>query len=162
MSVSAQTDVRSMFKIVPTEYFNIACCEGNADEYAKKYVTAEDNENGYMKGDDTEEDAKYAGFVLKIFPSKSRTIVGLYSHSINWDDYYFLELRSGKLINISKTIPRYSQDNVYEFPRKGNTIKVYRKKYANADKSINVDGGVSRGKFLYRLSWQNGKFIAAK
>ena len=159
---TAQTTVRSYLKIVPSEYFSVFCCKGNVDKYAKKYATVEDNSNGYMKGDDTEEDPKYAGFVLKVFPSKLKTIVGLYSHSSNWEDYYFLELKGKKLVNISLTIPQYSTDNIYEFPQNGITIKVYKKKYENRDKSINANGGVIRGKFLYNLAWQNGKFMVQK
>ncbi len=159
---TAQTTVRTYLKMVPSGYFNIFCCDSNADKYAKKYVTVEDNANGYLKGDDTEEDPKYAGFVLKVFPSKTKTIVGLYSHSINWEDYYFLELKGKKLVNISPAIPQYSLDNIYEFPQNGTTIKVYKKKYENRDKSINADGSVTRGKFLYNLVWQNGKFVVRK
>jgi hypothetical protein len=117
-----------------------------------------------MKGEDTEEDPKYQGFVLKVFPSAAggRTVLGFYSHSINWEDYYFLEYKNGRLVNISKTIPSYSQDNIYEFPRLGSVIKVYKKKYSSPTKQLNADETVERGRFLYSLIWQNGTFTVKK
>lgn len=155
--------VRDYFRLIPSDYFSISCCDGNVNEFVKKYVTVEDNKNLYLKGEDTEEDQKYSGLVLKIFPNpKGKTIVGLYSHSINWSDYYFLELRSGKLVNVSKTIPQYSLNNIYEFPRTGMTIGVYQKKFDSPKKILNADNGVSRGKKLYDLVWQNGKFTVKK
>ncbi|MEP7039578.1 MAG: hypothetical protein ABI891_14690 [Acidobacteriota bacterium] len=159
---SARKTVRDLFKLVPADYFRIYCCEGNVDAFVKKYVSIEDNANGYMEGDDLGEDPKYAGFALKVFPSATKTFVGLYSHSLHWEDYYFLELRGKKLVNVSLKIPQYSLDNIYEFPRQGMTIKVYKKKYKFPDKSIGVDGGVERGKFLYNLIWQNGSFVVGK
>ena len=45
-------------------------------------------------------------------------IVGLHSEAERWSDYYFLDYRNGKLRNISKTIPQYSLENVYELPRR--------------------------------------------
>jgi hypothetical protein len=65
-----QTSVRSYLKLVPAEFFGIACCDGNVNKYAKKYVTVEDNANGFMKS----EYPKYAGFVLKVFPSKPKPL----------------------------------------------------------------------------------------
>jgi hypothetical protein len=47
-----QTTVRSYLKLVPAEFFGIACCDGNVDKYPKKYITVEDNANGCMKGED--------------------------------------------------------------------------------------------------------------
>jgi hypothetical protein len=159
----APKTVRYYFKQIPSDYFSVFCCDENKDEFIKKYVTVEDNRNGFMQGADTEEDPKYQGFVLIVFPSENgKTVLGLYSHSIKWQDYYFLEHKNGKLLNISKTIPSYSQDNIYEFPRNGSIIKVYKKKYSSPTKEINVDEGVERGRFLYNLVWQKGKFIVRK
>jgi hypothetical protein len=47
--------LREIFAAIPSEYFSIACCEGNAEPFIKKYVTVEDTVNGYMEGADTEE-----------------------------------------------------------------------------------------------------------
>jgi hypothetical protein len=160
----APKTVRDYFKLVPSEYFNVHCCDGNKDAFIKKYVDVLDTQNGFMKGADLEEDPRYSGFVLKVFPSGAggKTILGLYSSSIRWQDYYFLEYKNGKLLNISKTIPSYSTDNIYEFPRAGSIVKVYKKKYSSPTKEINVDETVERGKYLYSLVWQNGKFTVKK
>ncbi len=155
--------VRDYFKLIPSEYFSVFCCGEDKDAFIKKYVVVEDHKNGFMKGVDTEEDPKYQGFILKVLPVQNgKTILGLYSHSIYWQDYYFLEYKNGKLVNISKTVPSFSLDNIYEFPRIGSTIKVYKKKYSSPTKEINADEGVERGKFLYSLIWQNGKFTVKK
>lgn len=159
----APKTVRDFFDLIPSEYFSISCCDENKDEYVKKYVSVRDTANGFMEGADTEEDPQYRGFKLKVFSSaKGKTILGLYSHSIRWEDYYFLEYKNGKLVNISKTIPSYSTDNIYEYPRTGSIIKVYKKKYSSPEKLINADETVSRGKYLYSLIWQNGIFAVKK
>lgn len=156
-------NTRDYFKLIPSGYFSVFCCDEDKDAFIKKYVTVEDDKNGFMEGEDIEEDPKYQGFVLKVLSAQNGKIVlGLYSHSINWQDYYFLEYKNGKLINVSKTIPSYSQDNIYEFPRNGSIIKVYKKKYSSPTKQINVDEGVERGKYLYSLIWKDGKFAVIK
>lgn len=155
--------VRDYLRLIPSEYFSIACCDGDADEFVRKYLTVEDNKNLYLKGEDLEEDPKYSGLVLKVFANPNgKTYVGLYSYSINWSDYYFLELRNGKLVNVSKTIPQYSLNNIYEFPRTGTTIGVYQKKFDSPKKILNADNSVSKGKKLYDLVWQDGKFTVKK
>lgn len=155
--------VRDFFKLIPSEYFNIVCCDGNADEFIKKHVTVEDAANGYMKGADLDNDPKYGGFEMALFKHpQGRHIVGLYSYSLRWYDFYFLEYRNGKLVNISTSVPRYSTKNYYEFPRRGKTIAVYRKKYDSPGEDIGVDNSVEKGKKLYDLVWQNGKFSIRK
>ena len=161
-STSPKT-VRDFFDLIPSAYFSIYCCDGNKKAYVEKYVTVIDIQNGFMEGSDTEEDPKYQGFVLKVFPARNgKTVVGLFSESLHWWDYYFLEYKNGKLVNISKTIPRYSRDNYYEFPRAGAAIKVYKKKYSSPTKEINADETVDRGKYLYSLIWKDGKFSVTK
>jgi hypothetical protein len=163
-SVSAQKSgssvLRKIFKAIPSDYFSIACCDGNADEFIKKYVTIEDNTNGYMAGADTQEDPQYSSFELALFPRPDGSyLVGFHSEAQRWSDYYFLDYRSGKLRNISKMIPLYSLENVYELPRQGKTIHVYRKKYDHAGRPLGADNSVKKGKALYDLVWENGKFV---
>ena len=163
-SVSGQrrdeTILRKIFKSIPSDYFSIACCDGNADEFIKKYVTVEDEANGYMKGGDSEEDPQNSSFEMALFPRADGSyIVGLHSEAERWSDYYFLDYRNGKLRNISKTIPLYSMENVYELPRRGKTIHVYRKKYDHPGRPLGADNSVTKGRFLYDLIWQNGKFV---
>ena len=163
-SVSAQgtrdSVLRKVFKAIPSDYFSIACCDGNADEFIKKYVTVEDDANGYMAGADTQEDPQYSSFEMALFPRTDGSyLVGLHSEAQRWSDYYFLDYRNGKLRNISKTIPLYSMENVYELPRKGKTIHVYRKKYDHPGRPLGADNSVKKGKALYDLVWENGKFV---
>ena len=155
-----ETVLRRIFKAIPSDYFSIACCDGNADEFIKKYVKVEDDANGYMEGADDQEDPQYGSFQIALFQRPDGSyIVGLHSEAERWSDYYFLDYRNGKLRNISKTIPQYSLENVYELPRKGKTIHVYRKKFDHPGRSLGADNGVKKGKLLYDLVWQNGKFV---
>ena len=155
-----ETVLRRIFKAIPSDYFSIACCDGNADEFIKKYVKVEDDANGYMEGADDQEDPQYGSFQMALFQRPDGSyIVGLHSEAERWSDYYFLDYRNRKLRNISKTIPQYSLENVYELPRKGKTIHVYRKKFDHPGRSLGADNGVKKGKLLYDLVWQNGKFV---
>ena len=152
--------LRKIFKAIPQDYFSIACCDGNADAFIKKYVTVEDDANGYMAGADTQEDPQYSSFEMALFSRPDGSyLVGLHSEAERWSDYYFLDYRNGKLRNISKTIPLYSMENVYELPRRGKTIHVYRKKYDHPGRPLGADNSIKRGKALYDLAWQNGKFV---
>jgi len=159
----SENTLRKIFKLVPAEYFSIYCCDENPDEFIKKYVTVEDTATGYMQGADTEEDPQYSSFQMKLFKrSDGSYIVGFHSESMRWSDYYFLDYRNGKLKNISLTIPQYSTENIYEFPRNGTVIKVYKKKYDLPGEPLGVDNSVTKGKKLYDLVWANGKFTVKK
>src|SRR5688572_17226768 len=82
---STESELRRIFKAIPSKYFNIHCCDGNADEFIKKYVTVEDSVNGYMKGADTEEDPKYGSFEMALFKRADGTyLVGFHSESLRW------------------------------------------------------------------------------
>ncbi len=152
--------LRNIFKLIPSDYFSIYCCDEKPDGFIKKYVTVEDAANGYMAGADTEEDPQYSSFQMKLFKrSEDLYVVGFHSESLKWSDYYFLDYSNGKLKNISKTIPQYSMANIYEFPRIGTTIKVYRKKYDSPGQPLGVDNSVSKGRKLYDLVWENEKFV---
>ena len=151
--------LKRVFKAIPSDYFAIYCCDGNADEFLKKHVKIEDDANGYMEGAD-DDDPQYASFEMTLFPRPDGSyLVGLHSEAERWSDYYFLDYRNGKLRNVSKTIPQYSLENIYELPRKGKTIHVYRKKYDHPGRPLGADNGVKRGKALYDLEWQDGKFV---
>ena len=160
---SNESDLRRVFKAIPSQYFNIHCCDGNADEFIRKYVTVEDPANGFMKGADTEEDPKYGSFEMALFRRPDGSyVVGFHSESLRWSDHYFFEYRNGSLKNVSKTIPQYSLQNVYELPQKGTTIRVYRKKYDHPGEPLGVDNSVKKGRKLYDLVWSNGKFVIRK
>jgi len=155
--------LREIFAAIPSEYFSIACCEGNAEAFIKKYVTVEDTVNGYMEGDDTEEDPQYSSFQMAVFdrPDGS-SLVAFHSEAMRWSDFYFLDYRNGKIKNISATIPQYSQKNFYEYLRKNKTIGVYHKKFNHPGEPLGADNTVSKGKKLYDLVWSNGKLVVRR
>jgi hypothetical protein len=155
--------LRKIFAAIPSEYFSIACCDGNAEAFIKKYVTAEDEANGYMEGADAEEDPQYSSFQLAVFQRPDGSYVAAFhSEAMRWSDFYFLEYRNGKIKNISLTIPRYSLKNFYEYSRKNKTIGVFLKKYDDPREPLGPDNTVSKGRKLYDLVWTNGKFIVRK
>ncbi|MEP6923673.1 MAG: hypothetical protein ABI954_04340, partial [Pyrinomonadaceae bacterium] len=158
IGVEAQTKqaktARDFFMLVPSEFYTFQCCSDNKKEYLKQYVSSE-NIN-FLEG--TDEGVNE--FTLAVYGRPNGTyLIGLRSQAEHWQDYYFLDYKNGKLVNISKTaVPQYSTDNIYEFAQDGKTIHVFRKKYDSPTKEISADYGVSKGRKLYDLVWSNGKF----
>lgn len=165
--VSAQTKqpktVLDFFNLLPQQYFPLEGCSAKPDqkncerarkEYLKSFLEVEDNANGFMKGGC---DGAQRCLTLALFkrPDKSY-IVALHTEGDEIDDNYFLEYRKGKWSDISaRVIPQFSKKHVYELPRKGTVIEVFRKNPANLnerDKSVK----------LYDLVWKNGKFTIKK
>jgi hypothetical protein len=152
--------VRELFKLVPAEYFTPECCDGNVDKFLKTNKSILDNKNGSMGG--SENDGTN-GFWFSVFKKPNGGyMAGLYSFNLKWHDFYFLDYRNGKLLNVSKTIPRYSTDNFYLFPRIGTKVEVYKKKFDKPGEPVGVDNGVEIGKYLYSLTWKGGKFVVTK
>jgi hypothetical protein len=158
--VTKKMTVRELFKLVPTEYFTPECCDGDVDKFLKTNKSIIDNKNGSMGG--AENDGTN-GFWFSIFAKPNGGyMAGLYSYNLKWNDFYFLDYKNGKLVNVSKTIPKYSTDNFYEFPRLGTKVEVFKKKYDKPGEPIGVDNSVGIGKYLYSLTWKNGKFVVTK
>jgi hypothetical protein len=68
----------------------------------------------------------------------------------------FLEYANEKWKDIgAEVIPQYSKNKTFELPRFGTTVGVYE--LNGIDEGIN-----GRGKKLYDLVWQNGKFSIKK
>ncbi len=152
--------VKALFKLVPTEYFTPQCCDGDVDKFLKENESVIDNKNGAMGG--SENDGTN-GFWFTIFSkSKGGYVAGLYSYNLRWHDFYFLDYKNGKWINVSKTIPKYSTENFYLFPRLGKVVKVHKKKYDQPGEPVGVDNGVEIGKYLYSLTWKGDKFVVTK
>ena len=149
---------RDFFKLVPAEFYTFQCCDENVEEYLKQHITTETDV--FLEGDDE----GLNSFTLAVYKRPNGTyLIGLHSKAERWDDYYFLDYKNGKLVNISKTaVPQYSIDNIYEFAKDGKTIRVFKKKYDSPDKEISADYGVSKGRKLYDLIWENGKFVVKK
>lgn len=162
VTVAAQTKqpktARDFFMLVPAEFYTFQCCNENKRAYLKQYVTAENT--NFLEG--TDEGVNE--FTLAVYARPNGTyLIGLRSQAERWQDYYFLDYKNGKLLNNSKTaVPQYSTDNIYEFAQDGKTIHVFRKKYDSPTKEISADYGVSKGRKLYDLIWENGKFTLKK
>ena len=155
--------LRKIFSAIPSEYFSIACCDGNAEAFIKKYVTVEDEAGGYMEGADAEEDPQYSSFQMAVFKRPDGSyLVAFHSEAQRWSDFYFLDYRNGKIKNISATIPQYSQKNFYLYSRKTKAIGVFQKKYDNQGEPLGADNTVGKGRKLYNLIWQNGKLVVRK
>jgi hypothetical protein len=71
-------------------------------------------------------------------------------------DNYFLEYKDGKWSDLSaQVIPGFSKNHIYELPRKGTTIQVFKKKTVDTDIT-------EKGTKLYDLAWNAGKFTVTK
>lgn len=151
--------VRDFFNLLPQKYFTLeGCadkptkenCEKARAEYLKNYLEVEDTANGYMKGGC---DGAQSCFTMALFKRPDGTyIIGLNKTFEMGEETYFLEYASGNWKDIgTQVIPEYSKKKTYELPRQGTTVAVYELK--------KVDEGINeRGKKLYDLVWQNGKF----
>lgn len=151
--------VRDFFNLLPQEYFTLeGCvdkptkenCEKARREYLKNYLEVEDATNGYMKGGC---DGAQSCFTMALFKRPDGTyVVGLNKSFEMGEETHFLEYASGNWKDVgAKIVPEYSKNKTYEMPRYSTTVSVYELK--------NVDEGINeRGRKLYDLIWQNGKF----
>jgi hypothetical protein len=161
-SAGAQTKqprtVREFFNILPQRYFALEGCSANPTkqncdkarrEYIDSFLEVEDTANGYWKSGC---DGAQSCLTMALFKRPNGTyIVALKTEFEMGVDNYFLEYKTGKWFNLSRdVIPEFSADNIYELPRTGTTIEVYKK-----DKSSEIS---ERGEKLYDLVWKNGKF----
>jgi len=148
--------VRDYFMQLPARYFSLDCCTGkNAKaQYLKKYLKAEDTANGYLSGYG---DAAQEGFAMALFKRPNGTyLIGFYTHGEGgvedtpWT--VFLNYSGGKWTDVSRsTIKGYNKEKyIYELPRKGTKVEVFSK---------DEMGDGYKGKRLYSLEWQNGKFV---
>lgn len=160
--VNAQTKqpktVRDFFNILPAKYFALEGCNVQTDkncdkarrEYIDTFLETEDTANGFWKSGC---DGAQSCLTMALFKRADASyIVALKTEFEGESENYFLEYKGGKWFDISaKVIPQFSKNNLYELPRIGTTIEVYKKK--------TVDAGITeRGAKLYDLAWKNGKF----
>lgn len=150
--------VRDYFMLLPSKYFIIECCDGDKEAYLKQYLGVEDTKNGYMDGGG---DAAQSTFRLALFKRPDKTyVVALNVFGELTDDYYFLDYNDGNWKDISREmIPEFSNNKIYEIPRRGTTIPVFEKRVIDTLESGNL---TEKGKKLYDLSWQNGRFKIKK
>ncbi|HEX8287610.1 MAG TPA: hypothetical protein VF556_06440 [Pyrinomonadaceae bacterium] len=168
LTVAAQTKqpktVRDFFLLLPEKYFSVDCCGSGKnyreakEKYLKQYLAVEDTANGFLSGNG---DAAQEAFDMALFRRPDGTyLIGFYTvgeggvEDTPWS--VFLEYKNGKWIDLSKNvIPQYDAAKfIYELPRKGTTIKVYRKDENGVD--------FYKGAKMYDLLWSSGKFLIKK
>ncbi|HEX8246691.1 MAG TPA: hypothetical protein VF599_00785 [Pyrinomonadaceae bacterium] len=163
LQAAAQTKqpktVRDFFMLLPARYFSLDCCIGkdlrrSKQEYLERYLNVEDAANGYMSGAG---DAAQDGFAMALFKRANGTyLIAFYTYGEGGVEdtpwCVFLDYKNGKWTDVSRAVvPNYNaQKYIYELPRQGTTIEVFGKD--------EMGEGFYKGKKLYDLIWQNGKF----
>lgn len=166
ISAGAQTKqprtVREFFNLLPQKYFPLEGCsdnptKANCDRARREYVAAfleiEDTANGFWKSGC---DGAQSCLTMALFKRPNAAyIVAVQTEFEMGTDNYFLEYRNGKWFDVSaQVIPNFSKNNIYELPQKGTTVEVFAK---------NKTGEIAeRGKKLYNLVWNNGRFSVKK
>ncbi|HEY8563025.1 MAG TPA: hypothetical protein VIL74_21795 [Pyrinomonadaceae bacterium] len=150
--------VRDFFNLLPEKYFLLEGCEPAEDrnceraraEYVKNYLEIEDAANGYWKSGC---DGAQSCLQMALFKRPDAGyVVGVHTlHEAN-EINHFLEYRNGNWIDVSaQVVPEFSDRNIYELPRYGTTVAVYKKVFPEPEFS-------ERGAKIYELEWKNGKF----
>ncbi|HEX8735723.1 MAG TPA: hypothetical protein VF721_10395 [Pyrinomonadaceae bacterium] len=167
LSAAAQTKqpktVRDFFMLLPAKYFSLDCCmdknyRRGKEKYLKQYLIVEDAANGFMSGGG---DGAQEGFEMALFKRGDGSyLIGFYTEGeggpedVPW--CVFLDYKNGKWTDVSRAVvPNYDAvKRIYQLPRRGTTIEVFQKD-ENGE-------GFYRGKKLYDLIWQNGKFTVSR
>jgi hypothetical protein len=154
--------VRDFFNLLPQKYFPLIACESQKDkncdkarkEYVKQYLRVEDTANGYWESGC---DGGQSCLQMALFKRPNAAyIVAVHTSDEMGETNYFLEYKNGKWFDISaQVIPEFSDKNIYELPRKGTTIEVFKKDFPEPSFS-------ERGAKIYNLEWKNGKFTRQK
>ncbi|HEX8369766.1 MAG TPA: hypothetical protein VF604_14565 [Pyrinomonadaceae bacterium] len=151
--------VRDFFMLLPAKYFSLDCCIGkdarkSKQEYLERYLNVEDTANGYLSGAG---DAAQEGFVMTLFKRANGTyLIAFYTYGEGGVEdtpwCVFLDYKNGKWTDVSRAVvPNYNAKKyIYELPQQGTTIEVFGKDEMGED--------FYKGKKLYDLAWQNGKF----
>jgi len=154
--------VRDFFNLLPEKYFPLEGCEPQKDvncerarrEYVKNFLEVEDTANGFWKSGC---DGAQTCLQMALFKRPDATyIVAVQTLNETEETNYFLEYKGGKWFDISaQVIPDFSDKNIYELPRKGTTVKVFKKNFPEPEYS-------ERGAKIYDLEWKDGKFVRQK
>jgi hypothetical protein len=166
INVAAQSKqpktVRDFFNLLPQKYFPLEGCFRDRDknceqarrEYVKTFLEVEDTANGYWKSSC---DGAQSCLRMALFKRPDASyIVAVHTLHETDETNYFLEYKNGKWFDISaKVIPEFSRKNIYELPRYGTTVEVFRKNFPEPEYS-------ERGEKIYELEWKNGKFSIRK
>ncbi|MCO6511240.1 MAG: hypothetical protein J5I65_10660 [Aridibacter famidurans] len=158
--------VREFFMAFTQDVFFLEGCDESKDpgcrnakkKYLETYLEVEDTKNGYLSAG---ADGAQAALVMTLFKRPSgKYIVAVNQFGEIGDDYNFFEYENGRWKDISKdVIPEYSTGNIYELPRFGTTIKVFKKIVIDSDGVIDM---TEKGEKLYDLTWKDGRFTIVR
>ena len=158
--------VREYFMLLPEKYFVLEGCERAKDKDCKKakidylntFKEVEDNANAYLKAGC---DGAQSCLEMALFKRPDGTfLVAVNRYFEMGNDYFFLDYKNGNWTDVStRVIPEFSKKNIYEIPRQGTTVKVYRKIFEKntGDGGDGFETG-EKGEKLYDLVWKDGKF----
>jgi hypothetical protein len=89
-----------------------------------------------------------------------RYLVGVATFAEMMNSNYFLEYSNGEWTDVSSTVvPEFSKKYMYELPRIGTAVKVFEKKIVEQGDDFEAS---EKGKKLYDLKWQDGKFTIVR
>ena len=157
-NAQAPRTVREFFNLLPQKYFTLEGCEPEKDkncdraraDLIKNYLEVEDTPNGYLK---LSCDGAQSCLRMALFKRPDASyVVGVHTLHEGDEINHFLEYRDGSWIDVSAAVvPEFSSRNVYELPRVGTTVEVFKKVSPEPD-------FFERGAKIYELEWKNGKF----
>lgn len=158
--------VRDFFMLLPEKYFTLEGCDRAKDkdckkareEYLKTFGEVVDVQNGYIKGGC---DGGQACIEMAIFKRPDgKYLIGVATFSEMMNDNYFLDYSDGTWTDVTApVVPEFSKKNMYELPRVGTAVKVFEKKILEQGDDFEAS---ERGKKLYHLKWQDGKFVIVR
>ncbi|QQS42422.1 MAG: hypothetical protein IPM63_05650 [Acidobacteriota bacterium] len=158
--------VREFFMAFSQDVFFLEGCEESKDpgcrkakkKYLDTYLEIEDTKNGYLSAG---ADGAQAALTMTIFKRPSgKYIVAVNQFGEIGDDYNFFEYENGRWKDISKdVVPEYSTGNIYELPRFGTTIQVFKKIVIDSDGVVDM---TEKGEKLYDLTWKDGRFTISR
>jgi hypothetical protein len=100
-------------------------------------------------------DGAQSCFHMALFKRPGGTyVVGLTTSREMMQQSYFLEYSGGARRDVgARVVPEYGEDKVYELPRYGTTVEVFE------NRLVEGEGWRERGRKLYELAWENGRFV---
>jgi hypothetical protein len=150
--------LREYFILLPQKYFLLEGCEPARDknceraraDYVKNFLEVEDAANGYWRSGC---DGAQSCLRMALFKRPDAGyVIGVHTLNEAEETNYFLEYKDGSWTEVSsKVVPEFSDKNIYELPRYGTTVQVYKKVFPEKTFS-------ERGAKIYDLEWKNGRF----
>ncbi len=156
---------RDYFMLISEDYFVLEGCNRESDagceqarlHYLKQFVEPGDITGKYIKGGC---DGAQKCMEMAVFETPDGThIIGLGVFHEGLKESYFLKYRDGVWMDISSTIPKFSNRNYYELSRDGVTVGVFEGKVV--DRGADWEAA-EKGKKLYDLELKDGSFVISQ